>query len=189
MKKISKEEFEERMLRIRGVLQNAWIDAYGLGVIDNFIKGVEKEYTIDRHLVSILNHYRKLMQYDLCLSVTKMYETTGANSLKNIQQFAMGFRTGNWGKFPVVSCDALGKAEAYRNGYLAHLDVKVSADPLTNDEMMGLLRPVTDFFNNICINVGEQEWALTDNELNRLHMQRYFDFADVLQKHIKDTGT
>ena len=117
-----------------------------------------------------------------------MYEKTGANSLKNIQQFAMEFQTGDWGKFPKGSPDALKKAEAYRNGYLAHLDVKVSAAPLTNDEMIGLLKPATDFFDSVCINVGEQEWALTDNELNCMHLQRYFDFTDIIQKHIKDLG-
>ncbi len=186
MQEVSEEELKKRMLRIRGVLRNAWIDAYGLDVIDNCIKGVEKDFRIDGHLVSILNHYRKLMQYDLCLSVTKLYEKTGKNSLRNIQSLAMRFRTGNWGKFPKTEESALKKAEAYRNGYLAHLDVEVSATPLTNDEMSELLKPATDFFNNICTNVNKPEWKLTDSELALLHTQRYFDFFGVLQQHIED---
>lgn len=188
MQAVSEEDFKNRMLRIRGVLRNAWIDAYGLDVIDNCIKSVEKDYRIDGHLVSILNHYRKLMQYDLCLSVTKLYENTGNNSLRNIQSFAMKFRTGNWGKFPKVEISALNKAEAFRNGYLAHLDVEVSASPLTNDEMTQLLKHASDFFNNICINVNKSEWTLTDSELNLLHTQRYFDFLGVLQRHTEDAS-
>ncbi len=186
MKTVSEKDFEERMLRIRSVLRNAWIDTYGLDVIDSYIKDVEKEHMIDGHFVSILNHYRKLMQYDLCLSVTRMYETTGNNSLRNIQAIAIGFRTGNWGKFPTVSLPALKKAEAYRNSYLAHLDVEVSSTPITNDDMTQLLKSATAFYNSICINVSKPEWALSDNELNLLHLQRYFDFIDVLQQHIKD---
>lgn len=186
MQTISKEDFENRMMRIRSILWDAWMDSYGLDVIDNFIKVIEGEHKIDGHLVSLLNHYRKLMQYDLCLSVMRMYEPTGRNSLKNIQAYAKQYCIGSWGKFPKVSSTILGKAEAYRNGYLAHLDVEVSADPLTNDEMRQLLEPVTAFFNNICTNVGEPEWVLKDNELKRLQAQRFLDFLNVIQVHIID---
>lgn len=187
MQTASKEEFEKKMMRIRFVLENAWIDAFSLEAIDKTVNSVKEGQAVDKHLVPILNHYRKLMQYDLCLSVTKLFEKTGKNSLTNIQADARKHQTGDWGKFPkVMSSAAYQKAEAYRNRYLAHLDVEVSADPLTNGEMEQLLKPATDFFNNVCINVDEPEWQLTERELQSLHIRRDIDLLFTLALHIED---
>lgn len=185
MQTIDREEFKNRMFRIRYVLHMAWVDSYGLDVIDDVIKKSEDSYKIDKHLISMLNHYRKLMQYDLCLSITRMYEKSGNNSLKNIQSIAMGFRIGNWGKFPKISASAWNKIVAFRNSYLAHLDIEASADPITNNEMKELLRQATDFYNSVCNNTGEPDLALTSNELSRLHLQRIFDFMSVTQPHME----
>ena len=185
METVNREEFKSRMLRIRYVLHMAWMDSYGLDVIDNVINKFEDSYEIEKHLISMLNHYRKLMQYDLCLSVTRMYEKPGNNSLRNIQAIATEFKTGNWGKFPKPSTSVWNKIVAFRNSYLAHLDIDASADPITNDEMKELLRQATDFYNSVCNNTGELDLAFTSNELSRLHLQRIFDFLSVTQPHME----
>lgn len=182
---VSREEYKGRMMRIRYVLRMAWVDSYGLDVIDDVIKKAESNYKIDKHLISMLNHYRKLMQYDLCLSVTRMYEERGHNSLRSIQAIAMAFRTGSWGKFPKISTSVWNKIKAFRNSYLAHLDIKASAEPITNDEMKELLKQATDFYNCVCNNTGEPDLSLSENELSRLHLQRIFDFMSVTQPHME----
>lgn len=178
---ISKAEFAERMMRLRHLLKMAWTDVYSLDMIDNQIKQLENNYKIDGHLVDILNHYRKLMQYDLCLSLTKLYYS-GNNSLKGILCAAHQYRTGDWGKYLDFSNDKTWeKIKAYRDHYLAHLTYDTPKDSLSYNEMIHFLHPLTDFYNRLCANVdGGADWMLTDNELNKLQFHRFLDFMSIL---------
>jgi len=186
--KIPMEELENRLTHLRIVLENIWADVHSLQTIDGTIREMEndgKEW--DPHYIRMLNHYRKLMQFHLCLSLCKLCDDRGENTLKNIGGHVRMYAVCDLPRAPKCHGYVWQKMRDYRNKYIAHLDYVLPEEPLINEEMISCVQPLTDYYNAVCKSVPDcEKLVITSSDIGMEHMIRFMDLWTISQKFRKE---